>query len=209
MYDDITGIILSGGKSTRMGENKSFLKIGGQTVIEHVCQMMKSIFGKVIIITNEPELYQNLGVEIFTDIYKNVGPIAGIHSGLFHSTTERNFIISCDIPLMNADMIKSIVEYPADNEIVVPFADGFLQQLCGVYCRSLVPLIDEIIRAEKFEETRDNIQVKRKCKVHQLVNFVDSTIIRDIVKLIGYTETAFLNMNSPEDYEKIRKIIAS
>jgi molybdopterin-guanine dinucleotide biosynthesis protein A len=68
MYKDITGIILSGGKSSRMGENKSFLKIGNMTVIERTVNLMRSLFDRVIIIQNEPELYFNLNVEIFTDI---------------------------------------------------------------------------------------------------------------------------------------------
>ena len=58
MYKDITGIILSGGNSTRMGENKSFLKIGDTFIIEIITYLMKSIFSEVIIITNEPELYK-------------------------------------------------------------------------------------------------------------------------------------------------------
>jgi molybdenum cofactor guanylyltransferase len=204
MYDDITGIILSGGKSTRMGENKSFLKIGGQTVIEHVCQLMKSIFSKVIIITNEPDLYQSLGVEIFTDIYKNVGPIAGIHSGLVHSPTEKNFIISCDIPLMNAEMINSIVDYAPGSAITVPKADGFIQNLCGVYSKSVIPNIEQIIQNDLSQENRSTEQVKRKCKMSNLISIVQSTIIEDIRPLNGYFPEIFLNMNNPEEYQQIK-----
>ena len=200
MYQDITGIILSGGKSTRMGENKSLLKIGNITIIENVTNMMISLFQDVTIITNEPELYKFLNIKIHEDIYKNVGPIAGIHSGLVHSKTEKNFIISCDIPLMNVVMIQSIIEYPSDKQITVPKADGFIQQLCGVYNKSLIPIIEKIIENDRTEETRDKSQSKRKCKVHQLIDTVPSTIINNIESMRGYAKNIFLNMNNPDDY---------
>jgi molybdopterin-guanine dinucleotide biosynthesis protein A len=203
MFNDITGIILSGGKSTRMGENKSFLKIGQQTIIEKLVSMMHSIFNEVIIITNEPELYGFLNLKLFEDIFKNVGPIAGIHSGLFNSQTEKNFIISCDIPLMNKEMIISILEYPSSSQITVPRADSYIQQLCGVYCKSLLPIIESIIRNDESQETRETQQSKRKCKVHNLLNQVQVTIIENIENLHGYNQNIFLNMNSKDDYEKI------
>jgi molybdopterin-guanine dinucleotide biosynthesis protein A len=206
MYQDITGIILSGGKSTRMGHNKSFLKIGDSYIIERITHLMKSVFSKVILITNEPELYEFLEVEIYTDIYKNIGPIAGIHSGLVNSKTDRNFIISCDIPLMNKELISSIIEYPSDALITVPKADGFIQQLCGIYSKKLLPVIEKIISLDIEQENRNNSQEKRKCKIHNLIESVLTTIIDNIEDLKGYHINIFLNMNKPQDYQNILKL---
>jgi molybdopterin-guanine dinucleotide biosynthesis protein A len=167
---------------------------------------MKSVFCEVIIITNEPELYEFLGAKTYKDIYTNVGPIAGIHTGLTHSKTEKNFVISCDMPLINANIIKSIIEYPGNTQVKVPFADGFLQQLCGLYSKTLLNLIDSVINTE-LEETRDKLQEKRKCKVHQLINKAESIIIRDVENHSGYNENVFLNMNYPEEYNKIVQLI--
>ena len=108
MYNDITGIILSGGKSTRMGENKSLMKINGKTIIEHVNDLIQSLFSNVILISNNPDEYEFLGIKIYKDIFPGMGPLAGIHSGLKNSSTQKNFIISCDIPLMTPEMIKTI-----------------------------------------------------------------------------------------------------
>lgn len=207
MYDNITGIILSGGKSTRMGENKSFLKMNNKTIIENVVGMMNSIFSKVILITNTPDEYSFLNLEIYTDIYKNVGPLAGIHSGLINSETQKNFIISCDIPLMNSEFIKSIINIDSEKQIIVSKADGFIQQLCGIYDKSLIPLITEIIEEDNSSEIRDFNQKKRKCKVHQLIDKSNSHIINDIEKMKGWHKDIFLNMNRKEDYEKVIEII--
>ena len=202
MYKNITGIILSGGKSSRMGENKSFMKIYNEYIIEKITNIMKSVFQEVIIITNEPELYEFLNINSYTDIYKNIGPLAGIHSGLKYSNTDLNFIISCDIPLINSEIIVSIVEYTSNSLIKVPKADGYIQQLCGLYNKTLIPIIETIICDENIEN-RDSIQSKRKCKIHQLINSVDSCIIEEIEKLNGYKENIFFNMNNIEDYQKI------
>ncbi len=207
MYDNITGIILSGGKSTRMGENKSFLKMNNKTIIESVVEMMNSIFSKVILITNTPDEYRFLNLEIYTDIYKNVGPLAGIHSGLINSETQKNFIISCDLPLMNSEFVKSIVNIDSEKKIIVSKADGYIQQLCGIYNKSLIPLISEIIEADNSSEIRVLNQKKRKCKVHQLIDKSNVLIIDDIEKMEGWHKDIFLNMNKIEDYEKVIEII--
>lgn len=142
MYDDITGIILAGGKSSRMGQNKALLDFKGKTVIEHVISTVSNLFNRVIIITNSPADYTHLGFEIFTDFYANLGPLAGIHSGLVNSKTERNFIISCDIPLVTSDVINYICNRKTDEPITVLKADALfsISAVCmtGNSCRILL-----------------------------------------------------------------------
>lgn len=206
MYNDITGIILAGGKSTRMGENKSFLILNGKPAIQNTIDLMKSLFSEVILITNEPDLYEFLGVTQYMDIYKNVGPIAGIHSGLTKSHTRKNFIISCDIPLMTKRMIESIINYPSESDIVVAKADGFIQQLCGIYSNSVLPIIEELIESSIEAENREIQQTKRKCKIHQLLHLAKTTIIENIEDMDGYHPQIFYNMNNPDDYNTIKRI---
>lgn len=202
MYSDVTGIILAGGKSTRMGENKSFLKLGDKTVIEKITNLMKNIFKTVLLITNTPEEYEFLSIPIFEDIYKYKGPLAGIHSGLTNSKTQNNFVISCDIPLMTEEMIKYIVEFKTEKPITVCKADGFIQQLAGRYSKSVLPLAEEIL-INYTEEIRAGIQKNRKCNVLNLLDKAGSEII-DAEKLFFYKENIFFNMNRLEDYKKLK-----
>jgi len=190
MNKNITCIILSGGKSSRMGENKSFLNFGEKTVIEHIIQLMKSIFSDVILITNTPHEYQHLAIPIFEDVYKQMGPLAGMHSGLVNSKTEQNFIISCDLPLMSREVIDHIINYKTNKKITICKADGYLQPLLGIYLKSLIPIIENILTNEK------------KHSMYALLDRVNSEII-EINKLAFYNENVFLNMNRPEDYENI------
>ncbi|MBV6421410.1 MAG: putative molybdenum cofactor guanylyltransferase [Ignavibacteriaceae bacterium] len=201
MYKDITGIILAGGKSKRMGLNKSFLKVGEVTMIERTTELMKSLFDRVILITNTPDEYKFLGIEMFEDIYKNVGPLAGIHSGLAHSITDKNFIISCDIPFVNKGVIEFIINYKTNKSITITKADGFVQQLCGLYSKQDLQEIVELVEDDNLEI--NNFQ-KCGCKVLQLVQKLDAEIIDIANEYDGYEEGMFLNMNKPEDFELVR-----
>lgn len=197
----ITAIILSGGKSSRMGENKSLMKLGNNTVIERVVELMQSLFTEVILITNTPEEYKFIEIPIYRDIYINRGPIAGIHSGLLNSRTEDNFIISCDIPLITSEIINYIIDFETQSPITVCQADGFIQQLAGKYSKSILPEIENILKLQDEEKHFPN-KKKRKYSILSLLNIVDAEIIK-ANDLSFYKEGTFLNMNRQEDYNKI------
>lgn len=194
MNKNITCIVLSGGKSSRMGENKALLKIEDKTIIEHTVELMKSIFTTVLLITNTPGEYEFLNIPIHEDIFKEKGPLAGIHSGLVNSSTETNFIISCDLPLMSKEVIEYILNFKTEKSITLCKADDYIQQLAGVYSKSLFPIIESILTTEK------------KHSVYSLLDKTDSEII-EIEELGFYKKDMFLNMNRPEDYKKILTII--
>jgi molybdopterin-guanine dinucleotide biosynthesis protein A len=200
MYKNITGIILSGGKSTRMGENKSLLKVGNITVIERVRNLLQGIFQDVILITNDPEEYKFLGLPMFKDVYKHKGPLAGIHAGLVHSSTEPNFIISCDIPFMTQEMIIYLVDYNTSKIITVAKADGFIQQLAGKYSKACLSTAEEILKEQLEAERRNDVQTKRRCNVLKLIDQVGAEII-NAEELPFYNENLYFNMNKTEDYE--------
>ena len=198
MYKDITGILLAGGKSSRMGVNKSFLEYKGKYIVQHMHDKLSSLFGKIIIITNTRAEYEFLGSEIHEDIYKGKGPLGGIHSGLINSQTENNFILSCDIPLITNRSIEFIINYPSNKKIKVPYADGYVQQLCGIYSRSLLPEIEIILNGSKSSTS--------KCKVLNLVEETRGEIINIEKEMPGYEKNEFLNLNNKSDYILLQNI---
>jgi len=190
MYSNITGIILAGGKSSRMGINKCFLKIGNETIIERILSIMKSVFDKVIIITNSPAEYTSLGFMVYEDIFKGFGPIGGIHSGLIHSSTEENFVISCDVPLMTKEMIEFITEYKSDKLIRFCEAAGYNQPLAGIYKKGLISDIEKFLN--QSSKTSKN-------SFHQLIKNVNAEIINP-EGLPFYKDELFFNVNNLNDY---------
>lgn len=203
MYQDITGIILAGGKSSRMGQNKSLMKINGVTLIERTVDLMKGLFPHLLLSTNSPKEYAFLNLEMIPDGVTKAGPLAGIYSTLLKTKTEKNFIISCDMPLMTKGMIEFIVQYDSDALVKVARADGFVQQLCGLYSKSVIPVIEKIIAERREEESHSDIQQKRGCPVLQLVGSTDSVIIDAEKEYVDYEKNTYFNLNKPEDYNYI------
>ena len=204
MYNDITGIILSGGKSKRMGVNKSLLKVESKTIIEVVKDKITKLFKELLVVTNEPELYQFLNLKIYEDIFPGKGPLAGIHSSLVHSKTQKNFILSCDMPLITTDMINTIINYKKDSPITVAKADGYIQQLCGVYDKCCLPVAEKLLEESLNDENRNTQQEKRGCKVLQLIKEMDAEIL-DAKALPSFKEDLFFNMNTMDDFKYAKK----
>lgn len=199
MYSDITGIILSGGKSSRMDENKSFLKIGNKTIIERILELMKSIFTNVIIITNTLDEYKFLDVSLYEDIYKWKGPLAGIHSGLMHSKTEKNFVISCDTPLMTKEMVEYILNFKTEKPITFCEAAGYHQPLVGVYKKEVVTEIEMLLNTNNEKTDRS---------LYHFLKIVSAEIIHP-GDLYMYNDEIFFNVNKKEDYEKLLKFFTT
>ena len=199
MYKDVTGIILSGGKSSRMGGNKSLLKIGELTIIERVRDLMQSIFSEVILITNEPSDYKFINIPIFEDLFKHKGPLAGIHSGLTHSSSKENFIISCDIPFIPPEMIKYIVDFKTDKLITVTKSDGYIQQLAGKYAKYCVNEAEKILNEQLAAEAKGINQKKKNISALKLIYGVGAEII-PAESLPFYKKEIFFNMNDNDDY---------
>ncbi|PTM10411.1 MAG: hypothetical protein DA407_03740 [Bacteroidetes bacterium] len=114
----ITGIVLAGGKSSRMGSDKGLLKIENRTFVECVIDAMKPLIDEIIIVSNNPE-YDQFGYHRVEDDIKDSGPLAGLYSGLKHSNTEHNLVLSCDIPLMKAEILEKLIDADYKNYEVV------------------------------------------------------------------------------------------
>jgi len=96
---EITGIILAGGKNSRMRLPKAFLEINGRRIIDHSLSIYRKIFPEIIIVCNDPLSYTSFSeAMVVTDIYKSKGPLGGIHAGLFYAGKSHAFVTACDMP---------------------------------------------------------------------------------------------------------------
>jgi len=198
MRKDITGIILCGGKSSRMLTNKALLKLNDKTVIEVVLSEMKKVFDEVILSANECDDFSFLNIPVIKDIQVNRGPLSGIYSALKESKTEKNFITTCDLPLINSKLIEYISEIDSEKEIVIPNINGIPQRLFGIYNKSVIEKIEEIFCLSESDKAI-------KGSVYDLHQRVSVELI-EIDHLPFYSENLFMNMNTPEDYKSISNI---
>jgi molybdopterin-guanine dinucleotide biosynthesis protein A len=163
---------------------------------------MSNLFREVILITNEPDDYELLGLPTYEDVYAHKGPLAGIHSGLLYSTNEMNFVISCDLPFISTDLIKYLLDYKTDKLITAARADGFIQQLAGRYSKKCLSPAEDILKEQLNLEDRNAKQKKRGCNVLRLLDVVGAEIL-SIEDEPFYNEDLYFNMNKTEDYDLV------
>lgn len=147
MKPSITASILAGGLSRRMGFNKAFIKLNGQTIIERSVKLLSSIFDEVDIIANDAGLYEGLGVKVRPDEIKEAGSLGGVYTALLHSPAERVFVTACDMPYLDAGAVEATVRLSDDCDVAAPFIGGMFHPMHAVYHKRCLKPIEEMIKA--------------------------------------------------------------
>jgi molybdopterin-guanine dinucleotide biosynthesis protein A len=194
---DITGIILCGGESKRMGMDKARLRLGEKTIIELVIKNLIPVCHQITICTNNQDL-EYLPYKKINDLYHGIGPIAGVISGLSESCTEHNIIVSCDTPFIPVDFYKLILHQPKTYDIVLPEFKGKIQSLCGYFRKSISNFVLDQIKIGNHKPIR-------------IFEMQNTKIVTIDENYDFYNENMFMNINTPEDYslalEIYRKIM--
>ncbi|XJZ27199.1 molybdenum cofactor guanylyltransferase [Bacillota bacterium Lsc_1132] len=188
-------ILLSGGKSSRMGTNKALLPISEQPNIERMASLLKPHFHDLILVTNNPDDYRFLQLTTVSDHYPGQGPLAGIHAGLIASTNEVNVIAACDMPFISVELAKTMMEQMDDYDAVVPVIHGKQHPLFSVFTKKTTPVIEESIKNHRLrmKHVLDCLHV-RYVTENDLPMYDDRQL-----------ERIFFNMNHPNEYEEARK----
>ncbi|MEE9911437.1 MAG: molybdenum cofactor guanylyltransferase [Deltaproteobacteria bacterium] len=191
--DNITGIILAGGKNTRMGLNKAFLEIDGERLIDKTLNIYRQIFTEIIIVTNDPLSYIEFGdAALVTDIYKAKGPLGGIYTGLFYSKNSHAFACPCDMPFLNKNFIEYLIGQTGKYDVIVPeLVEGY-QPLHAVYSRNCLPSIKRLLLADKLKITGFYRDVRVLA------------IGEEQIRPFDQDGRLFQNLNTPAELEKVQ-----
>jgi molybdopterin-guanine dinucleotide biosynthesis protein A len=184
----MTGIILSGGKNTRMGYNKAFLRVDGERLIDRSVRIYRGIFSEIILVTNEPGLYLDRNVTIVKDLMAHKGPLMGIYTGLFYASSSHIFLAACDMPSLNSEFIKYMIAHTGDADIVVPASAGGLEPLHAVYSKKCMGPIRRLLDAGRLKVTGFYKEMKQK------------VIGEEVQKLFNSDGRMFANINTPQEY---------
>ncbi len=188
---DVTGIILAGGQSSRMGTDKTFVKIGGKTLIENAFNLIKDYCNKILISSNSPSGYSFPGQRIIPDEKPGLGPIAGIYSCLKHSQSDINLVVAVDVPFINHGLIQFLLSHAADADLVVPVSvQGKVEPLCAVYRKTVIPYLEKMI-------------AENDLKVQNLLRYCKSKKIPVTSEHEFYHNRLFYNVNSPDDLSQL------
>jgi len=188
----VTGVILAGGLSARMGSDKALLPYQGGRFIEAIQRRMAELFEEVIVATGKTDRYDFLPCRRVTDVYSGMGALGGIHAALRASGSDKIFVVACDMPHLAPDLIRHLCSLAEEADVVVPEGEGGLEPLHAVYRKGVLPFVE------------DSLQNGR-CRV---VSFFDRVRVRRVplaeVDRIDPGLSAFRNINTPEEYRRFR-----
>lgn len=177
--NNITAVILAGGKSTRMKQDKALVKINDKTLLSHQIDKLSPIFDKIIISANTN---YNCNLRIINDIDRDKGPIGGIYTVLQNINTEKAFIIAVDMPFVNEVIIKKLIDNSFYFDITIPIIDGKTEPTCAVYSKNCINTIKKQLADNNYRLT-DFISISKT----NYINFTKNNL------------DCFKNLNSPED----------
>jgi molybdopterin-guanine dinucleotide biosynthesis protein A len=194
--DSITAFILCGGKSSRMGSDKAFLKLRGRPLVARAVELAGQVTSEVSIV-GDPEKFTPYG-RVVSDIFRDRGPLGGIHAALATSGSDWNLILAVDLPFLTAPFLDYLLEQAKSSGavITVPSARGYFQPLCAVYRR-------------RFAAFAERALAEGRNKIDTLFASVTVRFIsEEELAGAGYSPSIFRNVNTPDEWERAERELA-
>ncbi|WMX16773.1 molybdenum cofactor guanylyltransferase [Aureispira sp. CCB-E] len=184
--DKITTVILAGGKSRRMGEDKAFLDFNGQTFLEHILENAKGLTAETMII-GDPQKYSTFGVEVYSDVVMGKGPVGGIYTAMTIVPTPYLLVLSCDVPLLRRELLAYLIQNSMVNKMNLLTLEDVWQPLTAIYCKEQLPIFENALNANQLR-----------------LRTVLSSLQLNKIQCPKNWEFCLSNINTPIDLKKIR-----
>jgi molybdopterin-guanine dinucleotide biosynthesis protein A len=196
----LTAIILAGGKSSRVGLNKSKdqIKLAGRPLIDWVISKLISLDNLTeenIIIVGSKEKYPNFK-RVVEDIFPQRGPLGGVFSGLKASTSQYNLVVGCDMPFLKVELLQYMRDKISSNDIIIPrYAKNYIEPLCAIYSKKCLEIIEKNIQS--------GILSVRRIFPHLRIKFIEE----EEIKKFDPKFYSFFNLNFKHDFKKAEELI--
>ena len=197
VHSQLSGFVLAGGKSTRMGQDKAAVTLNGLTLLQHGLAALREVCGEVAILGKQ-ELYGTLG-PVYEDIFPGCGPLGGIHAALSNSKTQFNLIIAVDTPFLLPEFLSYLAERAIDSSAIVttPEIDDYTQPLCTVYSLDFRSIAEQALQEGNYKIVplfpKDRTLVIQESELRQF----------------AFAADMFENLNTPEDLARARRRFSS
>jgi molybdenum cofactor guanylyltransferase len=188
----VAGIVLAGGRSRRMGQDKALLRVGGgPPLISLVVDRLRALVGEVIVVTSDGARLGALPARIVPDVYADAGPLSGIYSGLLATDRERALVTACDMPFLSSRLLAYLLQVSGSHDVVLPrLVSGFLEPLHAVYSQTCREVFRRQLDAGRYSAIGYLDQVK--------VRYVEEAELRRFDPELR----SFFNVNTQADLER-------
>ena len=200
MCSNVSGIVLAGGSSSRLGQNKALVRIAGRSLIERVVEVLRPLVSDVLLVTQNgryAESFADLELATVTDIYSGVGTLGGLHAGLSAMQTECGLVVGCDMPFLNADLLGFMISQACGYDVVMPRIGKYHEPLHALYSRRCVPAMER------------SIQAGRRRILYALSGVRVRYIEEAEIDCFDPDHLSFFNVNTPEELERARALLVS
>jgi len=187
MTNPITGVILSGGKSLRMGRNKAFIEIDGIPIIDRIYTVFKELFQEILIITDQQELFAYPDVKVYKDLLPHRGALGGLYTGLYLSSFPYTFCVACDMPFLKRPLIQFLIDLLRDEDVLVPRTEDGLQPLHALYSKGCLHPVKDLLDHGGYKIIDFYPVVKVRMIEERDFSFLDPG------------KESFINVNTPDE----------
>ena len=201
----VTGVILAGGKSRRMGENKALMRLGEDSLIGHVIRRIRLVTDELLLITNTPTEYAHLDLPMHGDIVSNTGALGGVYTGLTFASHDAVLCVACDSPFLEPKLLTYLVSALGEYDAVMPYTYEetrvkylsyndtrriTFQTLCAAYSKRCLPIIELMLQESELRvhALHERAHIKR--------------ISPEVWQTLDPDGISFFNINSPEDFDR-------
>jgi molybdopterin-guanine dinucleotide biosynthesis protein A len=186
----VAGIVLAGGKSSRLGFDKALLRVNGEILAQWLPDRLAAWCSPVALVVDRPQRYA-VAVRQLVDHAPDAGPLAGIAAGL-QGLAVPAFVCACDMPLLQPALLQRLLVALDGYDLAIPERDGRLEPLCAVYAVSCLPVIQRLLR-------------DRRLRANAVASEVPTRILREPEwRAIDPEGDSFLNINTPADLVRIQ-----
>ena len=197
METGVTGILLAGGKSRRMGEDKRFLVLGEQTLLQRGLAALHSIFQEVVVVIAQDSPPLHVDGRVIRDLVPDCGSLGGLYTGLMQATTPYIFVVACDMPFLDQAVMTNFTNRKATADIVMAKLNGRLHPMHALYSKQCLPALEQMIAA-------------RQLKIQEIVSQsrlrVEYVTEKDL-SVLDPSGRSFYNVNTLVDLEAAQSLL--
>jgi molybdopterin-guanine dinucleotide biosynthesis protein A len=193
----LTIAIMAGGKSSRMGRDKSFVELLGKPMIEHLIGRIQGLGQETILITNRPVDYAHLGLPMFGDVLPEKGSLGGIYTAIHYSANPYTLVIACDMPFVNPDLLRYMIGLADGSyEVIVPRVEGYPEGLHAIYHKACLEPIRQQIEAGRLK----------------VIGFYEDVRVRYLdepeYQPFDPQRLSFRNINTPQEVDEAQRLMS-
>lgn len=198
MESAVTGVLLAGGKSRRMGEDKRHLVVGEQTLLERGLAVLRSIFQEVLVVIAQDSPPLDVEATVVRDLLPDCGSLGGLYTGLTQATTPYIFVVACDMPFLDPAVIAQFTSRRATADIVIAKLAARLHPMHALYSKRCLPIVELMIQT-------------RQLKIQEMV-WQQSLQVRYVTEAdlltLDPSWRSFQNVNTPAHLKEARSLLA-